>query len=413
MSFVPGLQSPRNNNDDQGELSVSVPAGDAASATAPAPSGEASRTGRFYHPEIDALRFLAFLAVLVHHAFPPDAATYVGFGFSTGVAAWITAVIRSGGFGVDLFLGLSAYLITELLVREHAKRGKIDIRAFYIRRALRIWPLYFAFLATVILILPHLLRHEQLSTIQSVGYLTFLGNWTCTLFGYPASVAAPLWSVSIEEQFYLMWPFLLALIGIRRVRGLALSLLAIATLTRVVLVMQGVGHPGIWCNTFARLDAIAGGALLAALLRGGAPSLKGGMRLLMAAGGVFLFVLAARYGSFDGAASLYTYPAAAAASLLVLISVLRPMGSRQPVMASRPLLYLGKISYGLYVFHLLALAVAARLIDTTMIPGLLGVRFCLALLIAIAIAAGSYRWLEEPFLRLKSRFTYVNSRPVR
>ncbi|MEP7220869.1 MAG: acyltransferase, partial [Bacteroidota bacterium] len=242
MSFVSGPQFLRNHNDDQGKPSVpapdNLPAGD--DATAPLPAKNASRSGRFYHPEIDALRFLAFLAVLVHHAFPPDASTYVGFGCSAGVAAWITAVVRSGGFGVDLFLGLSAYLITELLIREHEKRGSIDIRAFYIRRALRIWPLYFAFLAIVILVLPHILRHEQLSPIQSVGYLTFLGNWTCTLFGYPASVAAPLWSVSIEEQFYLMWPFLLAVIGIRRVRGLALSLLAIATITRVVLVMQGV-----------------------------------------------------------------------------------------------------------------------------------------------------------------------------
>ena len=97
----------------------------------------------FYRPELDGLRFIAFLSVFVGHAFSSEADFYVRHGLPPLVGRGIVAIITSGRSGVPLFFRLSSYLITELLIREDKARGQIDVRSFYFRRALRIWPLYF------------------------------------------------------------------------------------------------------------------------------------------------------------------------------------------------------------------------------------------------------------------------------
>ncbi|HET8782265.1 MAG TPA: acyltransferase family protein, partial [Pyrinomonadaceae bacterium] len=89
---------------------------------------DAKRT--FYHPELDVLRFVAFLAVFMHHALPRDARLYLSNGFSPVAAEWLLAAKEAGAFGLDLFFALSSYLITELLLREHAQRGTFSVSAF-------------------------------------------------------------------------------------------------------------------------------------------------------------------------------------------------------------------------------------------------------------------------------------------
>ena len=100
--------------------------------------------GHFYHPELDILRFFAFFAVFLHHALPRQASFYIEAGVPAAVTQWILTAKHAGAFGVDLFFALSAFLITELLRREYEHRGTFGLGAFYVRRALRIWPLYFA-----------------------------------------------------------------------------------------------------------------------------------------------------------------------------------------------------------------------------------------------------------------------------
>ena len=101
--------------------------------------------GKFYHPELDRLRFVAFFAVFVHHFFPQSHSNYAAIG-SLG-AKVLANCVEAGGLGVDLFFCLSSFLITTLLLREFEERGRIDVRAFWIRRILRIWPLYYCFIA--------------------------------------------------------------------------------------------------------------------------------------------------------------------------------------------------------------------------------------------------------------------------
>lgn len=369
-----------------------------------------TRSG-FYHPELDVLRFFAFLAVFMHHALPRDASLYIKNGLSPAAAQWLLTAKSAGAFGLDLFFALSAYLITELLLREHANRGSFSVSAFYIRRALRIWPLYFTFLAFTVFVVPSIFPSDNFGLIYIVSFVLFAGNWVCAANGIPVSVASPLWSISVEEQFYIGWPLLLRFFGINRIKQLAIALLVVALLTRILLAAYGVKHPGVWCNTLARLDPIALGALLAFTLRGRAPQINKLLRVGLAVIALAGWFLTARYLRQHGTSSVATYALSGLASVVLLFSVLR---SEVRLLHLRPfswLVYLGRISYGLYVFHLFALAFMMKIVA---VP-LLGIsinfelRVLLSLALTVALAAISYSLLEEPFLRLKERFSYTRA----
>lgn len=155
---------------------------------------------RFYVPELDFLRFVAFLAVFAFHTrnYPAYAK------FPAAINSLMLTMESAGSFGVDLFFALSGYLITELLLREETSTGNINIRAFYLRRILRIWPLYFFFLGLAAALTK--IDPEQHFGLKYLAPFTLLsGNWAVILFGVPDSVANPLWSISMEEQFYLCW----------------------------------------------------------------------------------------------------------------------------------------------------------------------------------------------------------------
>lgn len=366
---------------------------------------------RFYHPELDALRFLAFLVVFIHHALPADASLYTAAGLPAELARWLLLAKHAGAYGVDLFFALSSYLITELLIREYDRRGKIDIYAFYVRRALRIWPLYFAFLAITVLIVPYLFPADAFNWKYALAFGLFVGNWACVWWGVPFSVASPLWSVSVEEQFYLAWPLLIFFFGVKRLPQIAVIMLVIAFAMRIILAVAKVGDPAVWCNTFARLDPIALGALLAYGLGGRTPNLKIASRIALGAGGLLFWLATARYFSLFGFSSLITYPAVAVGSVMLLIAALRPEANRLLRSPLSSLVYLGRISYGLYVFHLFALAIMSQQLYVPVLGLQLGFtsRLIISFFFTVALAAISYRWLELPFLRLKHRFTYILS----
>ncbi len=267
--------------------------------------------GAYYRPELDVLRFFAFLLVYVHHAL--QYASPYGV-FDPGSAKVVASLIAAGGLGVDLFFVLSAFLITKLLLIEQRTTGAIHVPSFLARRALRIWPLYFAFLLASMYLIPHLLPREHLGR-HFVWFLLFVGNWACALFGYPQSVAAPLWSVSIEEQFYLVWPLLLVALGTRRIAVAACVLLVVAFCTRLLLWAHGAVHPAVWANTLARLDPIAVGILLAWLSEKDLLKLNRRRQLLLMTVGALVppaaMVMLGGSDAFAGDASLALYPVVA------------------------------------------------------------------------------------------------------
>jgi len=380
----------------------------ASAATPEAANDVGAKRERFYRPELDCLRFFAFFAVFIYHTLSDDPAYYSARHVPFGTL--IASAASAGRFGVDLFFLLSAYLITELLLRELEQFGKVDLGAFYLRRILRIWPLYF-FGILIAVLLPLVDPAEYFPLKYGLAFVLMSGNWLIT-FGLPAqSLMMSLWSVSFEEQFYLLWSTFIS--RTRRAQSLLYAsavLLLTATLARLILL----GHARavqsevlIFTNTLTRLDPLALGIATAVLLRKKRIALAWITRLALLLAGCTLWLAAGHYYSLALSFMLLGYPAMAVGALLIFLSVL---GSS---LAPRWLRYLGKISYGLYVFHDLALALSVKIMGGYVHSlRLFAVYWLLGLSMTILTAAFSYRFLESPFLRLKERFTRVNSRPV-
>jgi len=372
----------------------------------------------FYRPELDFLRFFAFLAVFVHHAVPHEPAAFEVHGLSHSLASWLVEVPKSGAYGVDLFFVLSAYLITELLQREFRTTGQLDVRSFYIRRILRIWPLYFSFLSLCAVLSLCKIARQQLGLTYVLAFVFLAGNWACAFKGYPSSAAAPLWSVSIEEQFYLAWPALMRLIKVKWLLPAALTMISVAFASRLVLLYAGASYLCVWCNTLARLDPIACGIILAVWLRGRRPVLPASARAALAALATSICLGVARTAPLETSGRvgaplranlLIGYPAVAVASSLMVVLILACDLSKLPKWISSPAVYLGRISYGLYVFHVLSITMV-NLVNGDR-RGTLAIRCVVSLLITVLLSVISYQLLEQPFLRLKLKYTHVLSRP--
>lgn len=367
---------------------------------------------RFYHPELDILRFFAFFLVFLHHAIPHDPSFWARYGAPDGLAQIVSGIGSLGAFGVDVFFALSAYLITELLLREKTLIGDLDLKSFYLRRVLRIWPLYFFFLALAG-VLTAVLPGQKIGWRALLAFLFLSGNWWIVLRGFPASVIFPLWSVSIEEQFYLFWPPLVRRLRAPHMATLAFTMIAVAGAVRWYLGMHGATETQVWCNTLARLDPIAAGILVAVLLRGETLELSAQKRVAMIGFAVACFAMAANFWSIKAdplttPRILAGYPVVALGAAALLLGVL----SSAKVLSKSVLVYLGKISYGLYVYHVLGLMVSDYAVPQAeaSLPRYL-MRDAVALSLTIGFAAASFRWLETPFLGVKQRFTHVPSRP--
>jgi peptidoglycan/LPS O-acetylase OafA/YrhL len=364
------------------------------------PAAIPAAPSRFYRPELDGLRFLAFLAVFISHALPQDWTVYHALGLPR-VASYVAArAVASGGNGVPLFFVLSSYLITTLLLREHEREGAIRLRDFYIRRALRIWPLYFVFIVGVWLLAPRGSGAEMQTTALPL-YVLFLANWSFLLpAAYSAAgVAGVLWSVSVEEQFYALWPLALRRFGVPSVARVALVMVGAAWAVRAGMEAAGASPAALWLNTFAWLDAIGAGALVAVVFYRRLPRLRVAARLGL---------LVAGAGAWVAGACLYVFglPFTLLALLNIGGAVLLLCGALGgDLLTSRALVFLGRISYGLYVYHAAALYFSEWLFHDT--PR----RAAFGLALTAAASVVSYYALELPFLKLKERFTHVRSRP--
>ena len=375
--------------------------------------GRPLQNGRFYRPELDVLRFFAFFGVFLFHASPRTQSFYESLGVSRRVSTFVISVLGTGAYGVDLFFALSAYLITCLLIREREKTGKLDLSGFYIRRILRIWPLYLTFVA-LSAIVARFSHTQHLSYQYVLGYTLLVGNWIYVFHGMPASFATPLWTVSIEEQFYLLWPLACRRVSRTGMATIAIIVLIVANCSRMALAYFGASIQVIEFNTISRVDAIALGILLA-LFAGRLPKIHALGRYSLIICGLLTWIGASEFtgsgmvGHVVSAWSLViARPFIAIASMMILLGVL---GFRNQIFANPILIYCGKISYGLYVIHEFGRFLAAYFIHA-LTPATVLWQDLLALGFTLLLATASYHWLEMPFLKLKERFAHVSSRPV-
>jgi peptidoglycan/LPS O-acetylase OafA/YrhL len=381
-----------------------------------------ARTPRFYLPELDALRFFAFLAVFLGHSFNNTAASHYPETHQDLRGALVSTMAGSGGYGVDLFFALSAFLITQLLLREQNLTGTLEVRRFYLRRILRIWPLYFCFLSVVATIGIWFRQPIHTPAKWMLMYLLLSGNFAYALWGWAPSLAtSQLWSIALEEQFYLLWPLFVRGRCRRQLIAAALAMVVVSVAARAICWLVSAPAPLVWTNTLTRLDPIAGGILLGVWTMDKTPKLRSQTRAILMASGILTMFVVSTFchpGSSPNTAVtlFFGYPAVTLGCLAILVSVLGVKVHENRLMA-RAGIYLGQISYGLYVWHFLALLLTLKGLSRAMpfagdwIGSSIFEAIC-ALGLTIAISAASYRFLEMPFLKLKSRFAMIPSRPT-
>ncbi len=383
--------------------------------TAPATRGKSAlgaKQGRYYRPELDVLRCIAFLMVFTSHI--------PAIGPASHAFSLLGVVEESGGTGVCVFFALSAFLITELLLREKEETGTIHRSAFFIRRILRIWPLYFV--AVAISVAVPLVYHRWVAPLHFVlPYLLFSGNIATSALGaYPRNgMLAPLWSISVEEQFYLLWAFLLFWKGRAGAWFAILGILPAAWAVDLLIPWHGGARdPNLWTNSLSQFQYFALGALISLRFhRRPVRITRLGRIVVLASAGVFLFLAADPFHFLFNVAParpvtmLAGYLCNDAACILLLVGML---GANMPRF-TYPLRYLGKISYGMYVFHYTLwigmTAVVVRLLHRQL-AGVLPELYVAVLGLTIGISAFSYRYFEKAFLRLKERYAFVPSRPA-
>jgi peptidoglycan/LPS O-acetylase OafA/YrhL len=339
---------------------------------------------------LDGVRGLSILAVVYHHAH--------------GALAWGRTSER-GFLGVDLFFVLSGFLIVTLLLRERDQTGRVSLRNFAARRALRIMPLYFGILLLDTVILGVLRRdgsHAGAFWKELPYLLTYTTNWV------PVTTLSVTWSLSAEEQFYLVWPLIEKVV--RRPALLAVALIVASEAVALGLLDRPLSS---WFGWTAREPAmlrqttfapILLGVLLAHVLH----DQRGFAVVVRALGSPLspILILGALLGVVPLLpADLSGWPRLCVHLLMILLLasvVVREDHALHGFLSWGPLRRLGVLSYGMYLWHMFALAVPLGMVNAGRLSALL--LFPLTLALTVALAEVSLRHYETPFLRLRARF---------
>lgn len=337
-------------------------------------------------PSLDGLRTISILAVLVGHSVD----TYGGPGF-------LGPLRHMGNLGVRMFFVISGFLITTLLLKELARRGNISLRDFYIRRTLRIWPAFFLCVGVVAVL--HALGYVKLNAGDILHSVTFTMNYHHD----QAWALNHLWSLAVEEQFYLLWPALLVFLGVRRAAIAAAVMLLVSPLCRVVM-WYGIGVEDVASMTRefqAVADSLAVGCLCSCYYNRITGEVTAGsfMRSLAApaVGALLLVVSFASY--FAAKAAFYVFAQSLAnmgLALIVVHTVSSPHGLIGRALNNTIATVIGTLSYSLYLWQNLFLNPDSNHWFT---------RFPTNLALTFMAAAVCYALVERPFLAMRHRFS--------
>ncbi|OMH34268.1 acyltransferase family protein [Tersicoccus sp. Bi-70] len=365
-----------------------VPTGDPA----PARSDRPGHIGG-----LDGLRALAVVAVLLYHLSP--------------------TLLPGGYLGVDVFFVVSGFLITSLLIRERERTGRVALGRFWLRRARRLLPAL-AVVVAVSVAIGFLVGRDLLVGIgrQTLGALTFSNNWLEIAAGssYFAHTSPQLfvnfWSLAVEEQFYLLWPFLFLVLVALPVRWSTRAWIAaggafVSALLMAVLVTPGADATRVYYGTDTHAFGLLLGVSLAFGWAGGrgldlSRALWRRRRVPISTGALVLLFGATALIGPDGA---FAYRGGILLTCLIttvlVLTLLEGTSPVQRVLDSRPVAWIGERSYGIYLWHWPALVIADALVPTAVgAPEWWTVRI-LALVVTVVVSALSYRWIELPIRR--------------
>jgi peptidoglycan/LPS O-acetylase OafA/YrhL len=351
----------------------------------------AARLAARHLPALDGMRALAVGLVILYH-----------FGFEA----------VPGQLGVLVFFVLSGFLITWLLLGEDERTGGVSLRGFYARRVLRIFPAFYAyFLLSAGLLL---VTGRAVNWGAAASALFYLGDYHSAIFDPPPHFLSHTWSLAIEEQFYLLWPVLFLALrrDLRRLTWCLAALIAAVWVHRAALHLAGVSPRYIYFALDTRLDHLLIGCLLAVLLRRG--GLDGLWRFACRGAYMPAFTLlalaasvAARAYLGEGYRNLLGFslePLLVAALIAQLITFSRHAAWRW--VDGRALSYVGRLSYSLYLYQQIVIAVVRKALAGAPVA----VQLLAAVAVTSALAAASYYLIERPFLRLKDRLSAAADR---
>lgn len=354
-----------------------------------------TRKASHYMPGLDGLRALAVLAVVAYH---------LNLAFAPG-----------GLLGVDVFFVLSGYLITDILIDRWQETGRFGVRDFWMRRARRLLPALFTMLGAVV---AYLLVFDRARLASLWGDLAaamlYLSNWWLIFhhvsyfvsFG-PPSPLGHLWSLAVEEQFYLVWPLLLAL-GLRHVpqkwalTGLILTAATMSAVAMALLYQPGMDPSRVYYGTDTRAFSLLIGAALAVVWQSRrlSPTLAKGRRLALDLSGalalglvLLMIVWTNEYEDFLYRGGLVCLSLAAA---VVVATLAHPASRLARVFGWKPLRWIGTRSYGIYLWHYPVIALTTPLVDT---GGTHLLRDALQVGVSVVLADLSWRFVEEPIRR--------------
>ncbi len=348
------------------------------------PSSTPTLVPRTYYPELDGVRAVATAMVLCFHM------------AQQGIP--LHGPVMFGQTGVDLFFVLSGFLITSILLKSQPCDW-YEVRTFYIRRTLRIFPLYYGYLLGALL----------LNAPVSTPFWFYVQN---LFFAFHIPLRGPdhFWSLAVEEQFYLVWPFVVLFLPRRWLLGSLWIMIGGALLCRIVLLATGVSP---FYFTLARVDGLAAGALLSLLqARGTLAQLRRPLMVVAMVAAIATAVegaLSHHAGAPWIQISKFSFVTAFYAALIGLLLTSAPSPATRWLRSS-PLRFIGRISYGLYVFHPLVFAVVFPRLSGT--PALL--RALAGLAATFALALLSWYGFERFFIGLKDRLAPERARfPLR
>lgn len=369
---------------------------------------------KIYFENLDSLRFLCFLSVFFYHSFYTAS---VSIKESEPYQILTRDIFGNGSIGVNFFFVLSGFLITYLLIEEKKMNTNVSVPKFWLRRMLRIWPLFYGCVFFGFVIFPELkglLGQASQETANPIYYLTFTNNFDLINSGLPDSaVLAVLWSIAIEEQFYLVWPIIIYFTPIKRLWVVFVAIIA----TSLAFRYFNTDYVNYEHHTFSCMSDLVVGALGAWLITQ-YDGVKCFIQNLNIASIIFIYL---------GFISLYffkdelvqTFPFLMVSERLILsifiifIILEQTFAIKSIFKFGRLKLFtrLGKISYGLYSLHFIGIYIALAITSHFGINKSLWqvVLFdtSIALIFSIAIASLSYKYFEKPFLKLKNKFAFI------
>lgn len=358
---------------------------------------------------LDGLRGIAILLVLATH--------FLHLKASGPLSLWTHALARAGWIGVDLFFVLSGFLITRILVQLRAEPQRA--RTFYGRRALRILPAYYAYLGLSLLLIFSLVEDAAVladARRHLPGLLLFGQNLGSAWLGEPAlRELRHLWSLAVEEQFYLLWPWLVWWLKPAQLARACLGLLLFCWACKLALWLSGADALSIYYFTLTRMDGFAVGGFLAARLCQGELRLPRRYALAPVLAGLFLLAVFLSQRSLPhreqaGLGALLTSATPLLFGGLLYQTLLSPPQSwLRRALQVRWLGFFGRYSYGIYLVHFAAASLVLLLLRPrwpALFAGNLGALLLAAcgVLVSVALALALHRLVEAPALRLKDRF---------